>query len=609
MLTFGGSQAKEMSFLTELKRRNVVRVGIAYVVVGWVLAQAAGLAFDAFGAPGWALKSVLFVLVLGLPLALFFAWAYEITPEGVKREKDVDRSQSITTQTGRKLDFIIIGVLVVAVGFLLLDKFHLTGATPSSDEVVATERQSIAVLPFANMSDDNDNFADGLSEELMNLLAQNPDLRVIGRTSAFAFKGRNEDLREVGETLGVEFILEGSVRRSGDQLRVTAQLNGVEDGSHLWSDNFDRQMADIFRIQDDVAGAIATALEIKLMPASKRPTDNLEAYALYLEAIAQSEISGSSHLPAIDLLDQAIALDPSFAKAWELRAMAAWFTGPNGMDSRDAQVQVYESAVKALELDSTLTLARAFKASAKPGGLPWAEYMDVFEEALNAEPENLRLLFIFYWDLMYNGYFEEALQLARRRHALEPLSGDALNSVGEALRANGRREEARRTFRESANHGNEYGLFNIAWDHFHAGEYESAIVAEEKAIAASGGDPAGFREIMESITESASGKANLDAYVSDLVDATTNPVWKINAHNWYMVFGYVDEFWEIIDTYRSDTRGPWKWGYELRYDGNVWAGSEFRTHPKYITQEFIDLWDHRGPPDFCNKDSGEWVCE
>jgi hypothetical protein len=201
-----------MSFIAELKRRNVVRVGIAYGVIGWVLAQIAEFAFDNFGAPDWVLKSFVALLLLGLPVALIFAWAFEMTPEGLKRERDVNRSQSITAQTGRKLNTLIISVLIIAVGILVWDKF--TGGQ-AGKEIAATAEQSIAVLPFTNMSDDSDHFADGLTEELLNLLAQNRDLKVAGRTSSFAFKGRNEDLREIGDALGVSKVLEGSVRRSG----------------------------------------------------------------------------------------------------------------------------------------------------------------------------------------------------------------------------------------------------------------------------------------------------------------------------------------------------------------------------------------------------------
>ena len=208
-----------MSFFAELRRRNVVRVGIAYAVAGWVLAQVAEFAFDTFGAPDWVLKSFVVALLLGFPIVLLIAWAFEITPEGIKREKDVDRDNSITRQTGRRLDRLIVGVLILATGILLADKFFLRDL-PDAREVIATQgRQSIAVLPFVNLSEDNDNFADGLSEELLNLLAKTPDLKVAARTSSFAFKGRNEDLREIGDALGVEHVLEGSVRRSGDRLR------------------------------------------------------------------------------------------------------------------------------------------------------------------------------------------------------------------------------------------------------------------------------------------------------------------------------------------------------------------------------------------------------
>jgi len=247
-----GKRRIEMSFVGELKRRNVVRVGIAYVVIGWVLAQIAEFAFDNFGAPDWVLKSFVVFLLLGLPIVLIFAWAFEVTPEGIKREKDVDRSDSITPRTGRKIDYLIIGVLIVAVAILGFDK--LTGR--SADTSASNETQLIAVLPFVNMSGDEDYFADGLTEELLNLLAKNLDLKVAGRTSSFAFKGQNDDLRAIGNALGVAKVLEGSVRRSGERLRVTAQLINVEDGFHIWSETYDRKLADVFDIQDEVAGDV-----------------------------------------------------------------------------------------------------------------------------------------------------------------------------------------------------------------------------------------------------------------------------------------------------------------------------------------------------------------
>jgi TolB-like protein len=249
-----------MWLLDELKRRNVFRVAIAYVLLGWAVLQGADFLLDLAAAPEWVIRVFAIAGLVGFPFALFFAWAYELTPEGIKREKNVDRSTSITRQTGRKLNRLIIAFLVVAVGLLLLDRFCLQTGRTADANGAAEESRSIAVLPFVNLSDDRDHFADGLSEELLNLLAKSPDLKVAGRTSSFAFKGRNEDLREIGEALGVEHVLEGSVRRSGERLRITAQLVEVDDGFHVWSDTYDRQMADIFDIQDDVAGAITDAL-------------------------------------------------------------------------------------------------------------------------------------------------------------------------------------------------------------------------------------------------------------------------------------------------------------------------------------------------------------
>ena len=259
-----------MSFFDELKRRNVIRVGVAYAAIAWLLAQVADLALDAFAAPDWALRALLIAMLVGFPITLVIAWVYELTPEGVRVDEDGVSDRMPGAE--RRLDRIIIGVLAVATTFLLVDKFYLDGI----DASVSPERQSIAVLPFVNMSDDSDHFADGLSEELLNLLTKNEDLSVAGRTSSFSFKGHTGDFKAIGDALDVDHVLEGSVRRSGDTLRVTAQLIKVEDGFHAWSETFDRQMTDVFQIQDDVAGAISQELRLRLVPESKRVTDDIE---------------------------------------------------------------------------------------------------------------------------------------------------------------------------------------------------------------------------------------------------------------------------------------------------------------------------------------------
>jgi TolB-like protein len=232
--------ARQQGFFAELNRRNVFRVGMAYVLVGWILLQIADVLFPALTLPEWTTRLVAGLLLLGFPLALFFAWAFELTPDGLKREADVPREESITHKTRRKLDFVVVGVLLVALTLMLVDKFvwQASESAPESFVAATSEDKSIAVLPFANMSDDpaNEYFSDGITEELLNLLAKVPELRVIGRTSSFQFKNKNEDLRIIGEKLGVTNILEGSVRKSGNTVRVTAQLINSSDGAHLWTE-------------------------------------------------------------------------------------------------------------------------------------------------------------------------------------------------------------------------------------------------------------------------------------------------------------------------------------------------------------------------------------
>ena len=313
-----------MSFLAELRRRNVIRVSVAYAIIGWILAQVAEFAFENFGAPDWVLKSVVVVLLLGLPIAVFFAWAFEVTPEGIKREEDVDRSESVTSKTGHKLNILIIACLLL-VAVLIVAQPYLPGVAPQgrSNSQVTAEGDSIAVLPFADLSEmgDQEFFADGISEEILNVLVRIPGLKVAGRTSSFSFKGRNEDLREIGAALGVNHVLEGSVRRSGTRLRITAQLIRGEDGFHLWSETYDREISDIFEIQDEIARSVADQLVVSLGLSSetlvKDRTEDLVAYENYLRAKQLFLDRGKDNLDmALLLLSEATARDPDFALAW-----------------------------------------------------------------------------------------------------------------------------------------------------------------------------------------------------------------------------------------------------------------------------------------------------
>ncbi len=329
-----------MSIINELKRRNVFRVGVAYVIVSWLLAQVADLMLENFGAPDWVMKSFLGFLVIGFPLAVFFAWAFEMTPEGIKKEKDVDRSQSITPQTGQKLNSAIIGIMAIALAWFVWDKFASTPEAvtptevvqPSAAETVVGQTsaiKSVAVLPFVAMSDgpDDEYFADGLTEEILNALAQLPELLVTARTSAFHFKGQDIPVQEIATALGVQHIVEGSVRKSGQRLRVTAQLIRAEDGFHLWSENYDSTSADTITVQEDIAEKIADAMDV-VMDDQKREAmrqaglRNVEAFIAYQKGL---DLFGKAHgdpdilsilKNANQYFETVIELVPGFAPAY-----------------------------------------------------------------------------------------------------------------------------------------------------------------------------------------------------------------------------------------------------------------------------------------------------
>jgi TolB-like protein len=283
-----------MSFFEELKRRNVFRVGVAYLVLGWVIVQITDVVAPALGLPEFTLKLVIWLGVIGFPFALLLAWAFELTPEGVKRTREVRPDESITRQTGHKLNYLTIGLMAVAIVFLLGDRFlsryeaesaadaESGKTTGSPSQGVAAELDSIAILPFVNLSEDKENeyFADGLAEELLNLLAKVDGLRVAARTSTFYFKGKDATIADVARALDVDTVLEGSVRRSGDTIRVVAQLIRADDSTHIWSERYDRPLTEIFQVQDDIANQIVAAL-----------TTHLDAGARPLVKTASDDIS------------------------------------------------------------------------------------------------------------------------------------------------------------------------------------------------------------------------------------------------------------------------------------------------------------------------------
>ena len=312
---------------SELKRRNVVRVGIAYIVLSWIALQVGDVLFDMFGTPDWVGKTLAVLLALGFPFACLFAWAFELTPEGIKKTRDVDMSESVAHSSGHRLNVVIIAALVFALGYFIWERQGLVEPQATASGAGDVEK-SIAVLPFVNMSSDEEQewFADGLTEEILNALARTPDLLVASRTSSFQFKGQNTDISEIAKTLGVAHILEGSVRRGGERLRVTAQLIRASDGFHLWSETFDRKPEDVIAIQEDVAFEIANALETAMDPEALKQmvsagTASVAAYEAYLEGLALEGLVGSSGNVAdwpraMEAFVRARNLDKEFSLAW-----------------------------------------------------------------------------------------------------------------------------------------------------------------------------------------------------------------------------------------------------------------------------------------------------
>jgi len=369
-----------MNFFEELKRRNVIRVAIAYGVAAWFVLQLSDVVLENIGAPGWVMQTIMLVLAVGFPLVVIFAWAFEMTPEGIKKEKDVDRSQSITSMTGRKLDRMIIGILTVVVAYLLIDKLVLQDHAPAPVETtaIATDEPgapvetspSVAVLPFVNMSGDKDNeyFSDGLTETLLHMLAQLPDLHVAARTSSFAFKGQNKSVREIASTLGVAHILEGSVQKSGDRVRITAQLIRADDGFHIWSQNYTRPLEDIFAIQDEIAADVATALDASLFGNVKPDlkglnTSDLSAYDSYLKGLEQQAIFSYGGLNiAEDHFKQALARDPEFTDARLALIRNYLLKNNTGVINEDELRTLADPLIRQVrEQDPENRLARAFE--------------------------------------------------------------------------------------------------------------------------------------------------------------------------------------------------------------------------------------------------------
>ena len=440
---------KPERFFAELKRRNVIRAAILYLGAVWALAQGIAQLGPSVGAPDWTTRWFLVAAAIGFPFWIAFAWFYEFTPEGLKRESEIEAS-SITRRTGRKLDFTIIGVLTVAVVLLLTDRFVLRHVDETT--VAPITENSIAVLPFVNMSEDraNEYFSDGISEELLNLLTKVPQLQVAARTSSFSFKGRQVEIPEIGRQLHVANVLEGSVRKSGDQVRITAQLIRAGEGFHLWSETYDRKLDDIFKIQEEIAAEVVKQLKVRLLGAAPtvRQTDP-KGYMLYLQAVQLGrQNTPEAFAQSDELYRQVLQIDPRYAPAW--RELSRNFTNEADaglLSNSEGYARAREAGEKALAIDPNYASAHS--------GLGWIamanhDFVNAakhFERALALDSNDLSVLGNSAAFLQAMGRLEEALAIQQALVRRDPVNVTALYNLGYTQRVMGQYDAAIVTYR------------------------------------------------------------------------------------------------------------------------------------------------------------------
>jgi TolB-like protein/Flp pilus assembly protein TadD len=467
-----------MQFLEELKKRNVIRVAALYIVASWLILQVGDLIFDAFDVPSWSTRLLIAILILGFPIVLALSWAFELTSDGLVREQEIGRGVA-RRLSGRRANILIVAMVVLTVALVVADQMR-----PHT----GPDHRSIAVLPFLNISDDpaNDYFSDGLSEELLNLLARIPELQVTARTSSFSFKDKDLDLPTIGRLLHVAHVLEGSVRKSGQQIRITAQLIDVESGFHVWSQNYDRDMDDIFVIQDEISAAVVAALRVSILGDAPRArgTDP-EAFTAYLNASHfYQQRTNDSYNKAVSYAQQAIDIDPDYAPAWNLLSA----TYSNLAISRQLPYdEAHEKALlaneRALGIDPNFALALSARAwLAMNHEYDFASAAVFFRRALDIEPNNPVILSNRAVLASRLRRTDEAIELSRKSLALDPITSVGYSNLSDFLARAGRPFEAIEVARKAVElaPGNEIARANLAIFYLLAEQADESVAELER---------------------------------------------------------------------------------------------------------------------------------
>ena len=444
------------NFFAELKRRNVYKVAVAYGVAGWALAQGIAQVFPVFDIPNWVVRLIVLAIVIGFPIALVLAWAFELTPEGIKRTEDVDLPAG---SGSKKRTWIYVAAIGAAFSIALFLIGRYTAGNTTNATRTNLPAKSIAVLPLLNESGDpaDEYFSDGLSEELIAALAQIKDLKVIGRSSSFRFKDRKEETRTIGEKLGVATLLEGTVRKQGDRVRIVAELVNTADGIELWTRTFDRELKDIFAVQEEIATAVASSLKVTLLGSDERlsaspSTKNTEAHKAYLQGHFHFQRRNfEDYRKAVTYFDEAIRLDPAYALAYAERSEAWTLIGDLSGQGKTAWPKAREDAEKAVVIAPGLAEAHA--------ALGWvrffvewkfAEGLSELRRAKELSPANPTANDLLARVVVYLGKPDEAEKQARQAVELDPLAYPAQNNLARVLFFQGKLDEADAVARKAA---------------------------------------------------------------------------------------------------------------------------------------------------------------
>jgi TolB-like protein/Tfp pilus assembly protein PilF len=607
-----------MSFFEELKRRKVFKVGVGYLVVAWLIVQVASIGFPTFEAPPWALRVFILVVLLGFPVSLLFAWAFDVTPEGVKAD---------SASVGNKR-FLAVAVALLALAFAWYfkgqptyreqPKAAATAAAPKAAAPAAAKepvsRKSIAVLPFTDLSPgkDQEYFSDGVSEEILNALAQVKDLKVAGRTSSFHFKGRNDDLRTIGEALGVANILEGSVRKQGDKVRITAQLIQASDGFHLWSESYDGDLGDVFKLQERIARSITDKLQVILSGGQGEqlvaaPTQNIEAYTLYLQATQTfNRRDGARWLEAIGQLEDAIRLDPRFARAHSRLAAMQALTG-NYHPEREAEAGAATEthARQALALDPGLAEPWAALGALHARHRRFVDALAASERALEIDPNDVTANFWNGTILCQIGYFARCDARLDRVLQLDPMLPNALSWRGRRYVEAGDLEAGEKMLKRSADAGLAHAGFALATLAAKRGDLASARKYLTQGYTPLAGDlPASSIDLLvRGVYGNAQERAAANAFIDRYLAGKPDPLSAVVAN----ALVTIDPRRALLEFQDHPTNN------DSMFLGPLWESPAALARPEFAEfarrSGLAATWDKYGPPDLCRKDAGgDYVC-